>query len=404
MNLIRSFIPLRESGKCFKALSVSICFLFATLTFLSSCSMINEDLKPCAEEPNTFVNVNFVYDYNMTGKDLFDEHVGSVFLYIFDSDSIFRYRRVLHKAEMTGGIDFSMQFDTTELKPGQTYHLVAMANGNHLGYTASLETPGFVKTDLVEGESRISDYIIKLDRDEDGDFDFGVVNYQDAYGNNQAMIDTVWSTKPDEVQTIQIPSKEDHKPSLTKLPDVNVDVTIPMMRLTNAVTVNLLAPNFEETTDPNIFNVLVYFPHGNGTIDFTGTVYSYQPLYYRTLRKNMVLYVPLSERGSRADGDKFALQAEFGVSRLQMNDESSLQVRDAETNELISEIPDFSQFLAHAFDYYGDDGQEFLDREYEFEVTLALEETGPNDDPQNNWAYIELKVLDWVVRINKAIF
>ena len=397
-------------------LAITGCAIGASL---QSCSMVNEDLDPCAPAPNTITTVNFVYDYNMQYTDLFDLHAGSVYLYIFDQDSIFRYRRTAHKADMIGAVDFSMQFDTTELKPGRTYHMVAMAQGNHVGYEASLETPGFtLQHDMIEGVSKISDYIVKLDRDDDGNFDFGIVNYKDTYGNNQEMIDTVWSTKPDEVQTVRIPAMT-YTPSPVKLPDYQTEVTVPMMRLTNAITVNLLHPSFTNETNTEDYHVLVYFPNGNGTIDFTGTTYQAQPLFYQTLRKNMVVYTPLSQKndmessrsvvktvGTRADDDQYALQSEFGVSRLQMNDESSLQVRDAATNELIAEIPDFSKFLAHAFDYYGDEGQEFLDREYEFEVTLSLNEPTPPDDPQDNWAYIEiyLEVVDWYVRINNIGF
>lgn len=383
--------------------SVALGSLIAIAT--TSCSMINEDLEPCAPAPNTITTVNFVYDYNMMEQDLFDDHVGSVYLYVFNSKGIFQFRQSAHKADMNGGIDFSMQFDTTYMHPGHTYQLVAVAQGNHMGYDASLDTPGFtLQTDMVPGESTIEDYRIKLDRDDDGTYDFGVVNFKDAYGNNSEMIDTVWTTKPDEVQIAKIPYIE-YKPQAQKLPDNEVTVTIPMMRITNSITINLIADNFTQETDPDDYMFLIDFPNGNGTIDFTGTTYPYQELFYRSLRKKVIeydskkvgdAYVPESENPdtkTRADDEKvYAIQALFGVSRLQVTDDSSLQIRDPKTNEIIAQIDNFSSFLAEYFEHAYDD-QEFLDREYDFQVDIALK------DNNIYWIQCGCSILGWAKRI-----
>ena len=389
----------RRLNRRFSGLHLALLILFPVLAV--SCSMVNEDLPPCSEQPNTITRVHFVYDYNMQYTDLFDRHVGSAYLYVFDEDSVMLFRETKHRADMRAGqIDFTMVFDTTDLKPGKTYHMVAMAQGNRIGLEASMATPGFqVQKDMIPGLSRISDYIIKLDRDEDGYEDFGVVDYKDVYGNNQQMIDTVWSTKPDEVQTVHIPYIQ-MTPTAEKLPDNEVDVVMPMMRLTNAISVNVVSSSFGVGTDTDIYSLLIYFPSGNGTIDFTGTVYPYQPLYYRTLRKQMVKYNDKKQGDSfdstkaDDDGNTYALQGQFGVSRLQMNDESSFQVRNPDTNEIVAEIPNFSRYLANAFDYYGEQGQEFLDREYNFEVNVSLDENG-----KIYWMQIGCSILGWSKRI-----
>lgn len=425
------------------------------LTFIASCSMIDEDLDPCAPAPNVLTNVNFVYDYNMKYTDLFTQHVGSVYLYVFDSKGTYLYRRTRHRADMGSVINFTIPFDTTEIKPGHTYQMVAVAQGNHADFLTS-ETPGFtLQTQMIPGVSKIDDYILKLDRDDDGTYDFGIVDYRDSYGNNTSMIDTLWTTKPDEVQLVRIPELV-YTPSVEKQPDHIVDVTIPMMRITNSVKINLVSNGFNYATNPDDYTMLVHFPNGNGTIDFTGTVYPAQELYYRTLRKTLTTYIPGDQRydpvtspgpdgqnvpnvSTRADA-QYAIQADFGVSRLQMNDESALQIRDAATGGMIAEIPNFSKFLANAFDYYGDDGQEFLDREYNFEISIAVGELPPSspggdtpggdtpggdepggdnpggdnpgpdkpkpdpgiDDPQNNWDWIDIYIstLAWYVRIH----
>ena len=380
----------------------------------AACSSVNEELLECAPPPNTYTRVNFVYDYNMQYVDLFDHHAGTVYLYVFDENGVMLFRETKSKVDMEDDIDFSMTFDDTQIEPGKTYNFVAMAQGNHAGYDSSLETPGFQlgpDVEMVAGKSTIDDFIIRLDRDNDGDYDFGIVNYKDAYGNNTQMIDTVWSTKPDEMQTVEIPTFP-YVPTPIQQPDNIVDVTIPMMRLTNAIYVNLVNSGFDDATDPESYMMLVYFPDGNGTIDFTGTTYPAQPLYYRTLRKSVIQYNPGESNietgygsGTRAD-TPYALQGLFGVSRLQMNDQSSLQIRDPETSDILVEIPDFSAFLANAFDQYGEAGQEFLDREYNFEVSILPKDITDPSDPENNWVWIDLyiDVINWYVRINNIEF
>ena len=373
----------------------------AVALLLASCSMVNEDLEPCAPAPKTFTTVNFVYDYNMQFEDLFDKHAGSVYLYVFDNQGIFQMRRTAHRVNMKEGeVDFSMTFDESQLQPGQTYQIVAVAQGNRIGYQSSLETPGFtLQTEMVEGVSKIEDYILKLDRDDDGTFDFGVVNYKDAYGNNNQMIDTLWTTKPDEVQILKVPELN-YKPSPVKEPDHQLEVTIPMMRITNSITVNLVNPAFKEGTNPDDFTFLIDFPNGNGTIDFTGKTYPAQELYYRSLRKQTIPYTPKQKGSSfyaastRADEETYAVQAVFGVSRLQVTDGSSLQIRDPETNEILSKVDDFSNFLADFFEHGFSDNQEFLDREYDFQIDLELDDEG-----KIVWIQCGCAILGWAKRV-----
>lgn len=355
---------------------------------MTSCNAIYEDLPECAPPPNLVTTVDFVYDYNMLHTDLLKEHVGSVYLYIFDNEGIYRLRREAHKSDMPGAVDFSMRFDTTEIKPGNRYQFVAIAQANHAGYTASLETPGFtLQTEMIPGVSTINDYVLKLDRDGDNEADFGIVDFRDAYGHTETMMDTLWTTKPDAVQIIDIP-KLDYKPSPYHHPDQTVEIEVPMMRITNSVTVNLHSPGFRETTSADNYSLLVHFPHGNGTIDFTGNTLPAQELYYRALRKKMV-----ETSTTKADGQEYALQAVFGLSRLQVSDESSLQIRDAVTNEIIAEIPDFSYFLAKNFDH-GMDNQEFLDREYDFDIDITLD-----NDGSIRWIDLSINILGWHVRV-----
>lgn len=370
---------------------VVLILIFGILTV--SCAIVNEDLELCAPKPNTITTVNFVYDYNSQKKDLFSEHVGSVYLYVFDEEGFFKVRKESHKANMGNKIDFSIKLNTMDIKPGRTYQFVAVAQGNYSGYVASLGSPGFtLQSEMIPEVSKIEDYILKLDRNDDGEYDFGVVDFRNEYGNNEAMIDTIWTTKPDETQIVNIPFTE-YEPSLNPLPDNKFDVTIPMMRITNSVKVLLISPGVSQNTSPDDYNILINFPNGNGTIDFMGQTFPAQELYYRALRKSLV---NISTRGDEEmNNDTFAIKADFGLSRLQVADGSSLQIRDAATNEIIAKIDDFSEFLAEYFEHGFDSDQEFLDREYDFEIEIHLDE-----DDRLIGAVITIEPLGWSVKVN----
>ncbi|MCH5231344.1 MAG: FimB/Mfa2 family fimbrial subunit [Muribaculaceae bacterium] len=414
-NSIQNLI--RKAGRGFSRFPKSLtALLLGAGALMSSCSMVNEELPECAELARVYTIVNFKYDYNMRYTDLFQDHVGSVYLYVFDSEGVYLYRREKTKVGMEDikNPDFSIMFDDSEIKPGHTYQFVAIAQGNHAGYDASLETPGFqIPEDqpMIPGVSHIEDYRIKLDRDDDGNYDFGIVNYKDAYGNNTQQMDTIWSTKPDEVQIARIPTIE-YVLSTEKIPDTYVEVLIPMMRITNAIRVNLIHDSFTEDFDVDAYIMLIDFPNGNGTIDFTGTTYPVQELFYRSLRKQMVPY-QAKQNGAQYEADPaipetsmnnsgiigtrattYAVQADFGVSRMQTTDGSSLQIRNARDNSIIVQIDDFAAWLADYFNNYFDDPQELLDREYNFTVDIHLDDNG-----QNDWIQVGCAILGWGKRI-----
>ncbi|MCH5236151.1 MAG: FimB/Mfa2 family fimbrial subunit, partial [Muribaculaceae bacterium] len=98
------------------------------------------------------------------------------------------------------------------------------------------------------------------------------------------------------------------------------------------------------------------------------------------------------------DGNTYAIQATFGVSRLQTTDDSSLQIRDGQTGDLLLQIggegdQSFSQWLADYFNYtYGD--QEFLDREYNFGIDIKM-----SDDNAWEWYQIGCSILGWGKRV-----
>lgn len=370
---------------------------------VSGCDLWHDEMPPCATDPKVTTVVNFVYDYNMEGVDLFDSEVGSVYLYVFDENDVFVARYEKNKRDLDPvSPDFSMTFDgdASPIRRGHTYKFVAVASGSEDGYDDDDETPGFkVVNKMVPGVSTINDYILRLNRDDKMFEDFGVVDYRSDYSGPDAMIDSLWTTKPDEVQVHDIPDPRAEFESPVQLPDHVEEVRIPMMRITNSIEIALYSPDFTAATQPADYDILIYFPKGNGTIDFTGETLEdiSQPLYYRALRKRVAPYV--DQEGSRADGDgedsgsEYAIYATFGVSRLKYDDGASLQVRDPETHEVLISIDNFSEYLNRWGNMDYDDPQEYLDREFNFRVNLSLPDTAGSW-----WAQVGIGVHDWAVK------
>ena len=374
--------------------------MLAALTLPGGCTLMHDDLPECATDPKVTTLVNFVYDYNMDGVDLFDRQVGAVYLYVFDHAGYFLGRYVKNRAELDPEKpDFSMRFEAEDgvIRRGETYQFVAVAQGSTSGYDGSEETPGFkLVNEMVVGKSRIEDYILRLNRDDKMFDDFGVVDYSKDYSGPDAMIDTIWTTKPDEVQVRTIPDPRVGYDTPVQPADTVAEILIPMMRITNSIEVALTSPTFTAETKPTDYDILIYFPEGNGTIDFTGETLTEisQPLYYRALRKRVGPYEEKEEtRAGEGEPQQYAIYATFGVSRLKYKDGASLQVRDPQTHEVLAQIENFSDYLNKRGNTDYDDPQEYLDREFDFRVDIGLTERD-----ELWWSQVRIGIHSWAVK------
>ena len=63
--------------------------LLAAMAFgATSCEWVKDDLPEC---PPTELRIGFKYDYHMFGGDVFYEHVGALYVYLFDRDDKFLF-------------------------------------------------------------------------------------------------------------------------------------------------------------------------------------------------------------------------------------------------------------------------------------------------------------------------
>lgn len=338
---------------------------------MTSCNLMHDDTPPCALDPNQFTIVNFVYDYNMDGVDSLYAHVGSIYLYIFDSEDVLVHRRELHRENMGVDDEFKVVFDSSEIKPGRVYYAYAVAEGTPGQHDES--TPGFTLVNpMVEGVSTIADFGIELqsemrDVDNDGQLTKADVfrPVQDGRFDNFENIDTVWVTKKPQTIAIQPVYAEFDSP--VQLPDIVNEITVPLLRITNYIDIRLSDRNgsFTTDTDTDEFNLVIHFPDGNGMLNITGNRLEHKDLWYRAIRKSML---PVSR------ADQARLRAEFGVSRLQERYAAELQIYNYDFSAQIVEPIDIYKYILEAQqEMTGMDNDEYLDREFNFEIDLEYD-------------------------------
>lgn len=345
----------------------------------TGCSLMHEDLQPCAVKPNTKTTVKFVYDYNTDDTDLFASSVGGVTLYVFDSDEKLIAIEECNNATSGNALKtntYKIEFDSSLVKPGESYSFYAVAHGHERGYKGALSMPGaaFRRTELSLNSHTVSDYTLTLDRDADGIVD-----------HDGVMIDDIWATLTP--VRVDIPLEKEPEEGDIQEPDHLIEVKIPLMRLTNHLTLTFWQTDYESGIDPTQYDVTIETSSGSGCLDITGNRISATPLVYK----------PVKVWGDNVeiDGRNVAcVRAEFGLSRIMLNSDLKAVVRD-KANEVTSTLPNLSSILSYGRDAYASKGwsaQEYLDRQHNFAIDFPL------GNPIPKWVNVNIDILSWSKR------
>ncbi|MBD5370906.1 MAG: FimB/Mfa2 family fimbrial subunit [Bacteroides sp.] len=367
---------------------IRLAALAALATAMGSCSLMHDDLAPCATQPKTRTAVSFVYDYNADSRDSFADEVGGVTLYVFDSEG-----KLIRSEEQTllsgaDGTRLPAAPVTLDLAPGD-YDFYAVAHASS-GYTASIEGTGakFRRADGFGTGSAAADYIIRLDQTA------GNVAHAGS------TLEDLWMTLSPAHLTVTeapIPAEGAAQPD-----DVVLGVTVPLMRVTNHLDLTLVremaAPSapraasatragLDDPVDTRDYEVWIETGSGRDALGLTGDAHtSATPLRY----------TPYSVDPLTAQTDR--MKALFSTSRIIYSADDTradvLCVKSAITGT-VNRI-NLGRTLSAAIPPSSDwTPQEFLDRTKDFQVTVAFNET---DD---GFRYIEINipVLNWTKRI-----
>lgn len=362
--------------------SVSATVLLAFMA--TGCSLMHDDLDPCAVKPETYTSVKLKYDYNTRAEDLFSSHVGGVTVYVFDSEGRFVTsveRTNNAHANALASPDFQIDFSSDVIVPGNTYRFYAVAHQNPGGYASVLDDPGaaFRRVDLTPGTHGLDDFTLTLGRD-----DLGFVEHDGR------LLDALWTTlTPFELEVPEERVPEEGDP---QEPDRYLTATVPLMRVTNHVTVSFWQTDFPTAIDPAHYDIEIEVPAGNGRLDMLGNLLPDGTLHFR----------PYSVRTDVADtgnGSTAAcIVADFGLSRLMLDADVSLVVTNRITGYK-TRIGNLPRYLAKGNEAFADRNwaeQEYLDREYEYSLAF------PFGDPIPKWVQVNVAILSWSKRIQNV--
>lgn len=344
------------------------------------CGLMHDDLDPCAVKPNTKTTVSFIYNYNTSDKDMFAESVGGVTLYVFDADGTLVDLREFSNATSGSALkrgNFKVEFNSTEIQPGHKYTFCAVAHAHDQGYTGAVSLPGvaFRRTEMQKGSSTRSDYSILLDRDGDGVVD-----------HDGVMIDALWMTHTP--VTVDVPEEREPAEGDPQEEDHLINVVIPLQRVTNTVKVTVFEKDFPWSIDPAHYDMRIITNSGAGRLDIVGAPIdnarlTYKPVGMSTCRRDI-------------DGINTAcITAEFGMSRLLLNSDVKIEIYSRLTGRTTT-LANLPSFLAQGNDEFAQKHwsmQEYLDRQYEFEIDVPLGDEVPK------WIQINIGILSWSKRI-----
>ena len=103
---------------------------------LTACSLMSDSLEDCPQG----LNVEFVYDYNVERANMFNDHVGSVTLYVYDqAGQLVRTQTEDNTAASQPLRNPNYRMTVDGLQPGE-YRLVALANQR--SYSIISQLPG----------------------------------------------------------------------------------------------------------------------------------------------------------------------------------------------------------------------------------------------------------------------
>ena len=345
---------------------------------VTSCDMMTDDLSGCPYG----LYVSFRYDYNLQRADMFNDHVGSVTLYIFDeSGKLVRTQEESNTAAAAPLADPGYSMHVTGLAPGR-YRLIALAGQTAYADMMRTERAHFVRSDMTQG-SGMQDLEIQLDRKQRAARLYDVVN-------NSLPLDTLWHGMT--AQTVEVSGDYSGRPSYA---------TVPLTRDTKKISVTM-----RELDDPTQMDIADY---GLRIVDRNSHL-----LWDNSLDEaDTVVYTPHATwnsddrtpavSGGGDGGDAGAPgrigHADFMTSRIMIHDNPAddglLLITDRRTGAAVAalNLPDILSRLRTSDDLHAYSPQEFLDRGYDYDISLFLK------GGRLSYANISISVLGWTKRI-----
>lgn len=353
-------------------------FAFSCLALLglagTSCSMMHEDLDDCP----IGLYLDFKYDYNLQRADMFNDHVGSVTVYVYDEQG--RYVTKQEESNHGGYAPLkspNYRMHLSSLQPGR-YKFIVLAG--QISYAEQLTGRGakFVRCEPQRGES-MEQLLVTLDHEATGDGTTALVL------NDSLPLDTLWHGMETEPVAVY-----DTKPTYH---------TISLTRDTKKINVSLR--ELDDPTQMDIDNYDLRITDRNATIRWDNSVDESETLVYTPHATwNTTDRTPQTDDGGNATEQYGRTgHADFMTSRIlyheDAQDDGTLVITDRRDGHEVARVnlPDMLSRLRNSEDYYNYSPQEFLDRGYDYSLDFYL------IGGRLSYVYIRISVLNWSMRV-----
>lgn len=368
------------------------------LMTMNACDSLYDDLDECPQG----LTVEFVYDYNVERADMFNDHVGSVTLYVYDlAGRLVRTQTEENTATAKPLRDKNYRMTVEGLPVGE-YRLLALANQRPYNQIASDPGIRYIRNEAQQRE----DLNVELQQ-----VPYAAVPQQPVY---QQQLDTLWhgtlrSVDYDATDTrIPIPAQ-----TVSVREGVFTHCTMSLVRDTKRLHVAI--HQTVNRADCDIRDYEVYITDVNGRILYDNTVdtigqptITYRPFdewntYYDNVTGTSSYTVPEHEYEMTAHADldfnRLMLRPAVGpvlpdLGLINGTEPAMLYLIHRTTGKEVLHI-NLAEYLAQgrgAFERYAYSGQEFLDRAYDYRLDFTL--------VGEEWKFISLHIhtLPWNMR------
>ena len=368
------------------------------LTTMNACDSLYDDLDECPQG----LTVEFVYDYNVERADMFNDHVGSVTLYVYDlAGRLVRTQTEENTATAKPLRDKNYRMTVEGLPVGE-YRLLALANQRPYNQIASDPGIRYIRNEAQQRE----DLNVELQQ-----VPYAAAPQQPVF---QQQLDTLWhgtlrSVDYDATDTrAAIPAQ-----TVSVREGVFTHCTMSLVRDTKRLHVAI--HQTVNRADCDIRDYEVYITDVNGRILYDNTVdtisqptITYRPFdewntYYDNVTGTSSYTVPEHEYEMTAHADldfnRLMLRPAIGpilpdLGLIMGAQPAMLYLIHRTTGKEVLHI-NLAEYLAQgrgAFERYAYSGQEFLDRAYDYRLDFTL--------VGEEWKFISLHIhtLPWNMR------
>ena len=366
---------------------------------LTACSLMSDSLEDCPQG----LNVEFVYDYNVERANMFNDHVGSVTLYVYDqAGQLVRTQTEDNTAASQPLRNPNYRMTVDGLQPGE-YRLVALANQR--SYSIISQLPGVRY--LRNGENGSMSNLNVTLANQPG---------QQAATAITQSLDTLWHGTLRSAQYTQNPITRANAPEMVAAQTVTVrqhemtKCVVSLMRDTKRLHISLRQGDDPAHCDIADYDITIVDRNGHllwdNTVDTAeGTPdVTYQPFAKWNTYYSRTTAQSYDERPANDDNVEETAHADIDFNRLMLRMGDStvnpalLNIVHRPSGKTVATInlPEILSQGRGAFERQNYSAQEFLDRAYDYRLDFIL--VGAQ------WRYILLEIhnLPWSKRFQNV--